>query len=222
MNPYSHIVVASKLETLVDPENDQEYYWGTIAPDIRYPAAVQRQQTHISSRRIVDYIAHYPHLKSFLQGYLIHCLSDEIELEQIFFRHFPFSIFRSKLSRQKIAVILELYYFEAHRVSKILSGSHNEVLSELGLSAALSAKFSQAISQYVCSSSFESHLSELSELLGLENDSRIDQYLAAAKRFEENWLLKNSLFFGIRTGQISEQIISTVASLYQKNKPTSP
>lgn len=220
MNPYSHIVVASKLETLVDPENAQEYYWGAIAPDIRYPAAMQRQQTHLSSRRIADYIAHYPHLKSFLQGYLIHCLSDEIELRAVFIQHFPFSIFKSRVSRRRVAVILELFYFENEKVNKILSGSHNEVLSELGLSAALSTKFSQSISQYAMSLSLEARLSALSILLGLENNHRIEKYLVAAKGFQKNWLLRNGLFFGIRTGKISEQIVSNVASLYQKNKPT--
>lgn len=216
MNPYSHIVVASKLETLVNPENTQEYYWGTIAPDIRYLSGMQRQQTHIPSERIIGFISQYPHLKSFLQGYLVHCLCDEIELGQVFFQHFPFSILRSIMSRQRVAVILELYYFENERVNKKLSGSHNEVLSELGLSEALSTKLAQSISQYAMSSSFESRISDLSRLLGLENDSRIDKYMAAAKSFQKNRLLKTGLFFGIRKGKISEQIVSMVTTLYQQ------
>jgi hypothetical protein len=216
MNPYSHIVVASKLETLVNPEDASEYYWGAIAPDIRYLAAMQRQQTHVSSERIVGFISRYPHLKSFLQGYLVHCLSDEIDLGQVFFQHFPFSILKSKLSRQRIAVILELYYFENERVNKKLSGSHNAVLSELGLNETQSTKLSQSISQYAMSSSFESRITELARLLGLENDSRIDKYMTAAKQFQKNWFLRNGLFFGIRTGKISEQLVSRVTSLYQQ------
>ncbi|HEU0294440.1 MAG TPA: hypothetical protein VFR47_17000 [Anaerolineales bacterium] len=216
MNPYSHIVVASKLVTLVDPEDTQEYYWGAIAPDIRYLAAMQRHQTHIHPEKIAGFMFQYPHLKSFLQGYLVHCLSDEVELGQVFFQHFPFSILKKRMSRQRIAVILELYYFENERVNIILSGSHNEVLSALGLSASLSTKLAQSISQYAMSSSFEARIIDLSRLLGLENDSRIDKYMAAAKIFQENWLLKNGLFFGIRTGKISEQIVSQVASLYEQ------
>ena len=216
MNPYSHIVVAAKVEAFVNPENLQEYYWGAIAPDIRYLAAMQRQQTHIPSQRIVEFISRYAHLKSFLQGYLVHCLSDEIELGQVFFQHFPFSMFKSKMSRQQIAVILELFYFENERVNKHLSGTHNEVLSELGLSEAESTKFSQSISQYAISSSSQSRLSNLFQLLGLENDNRIDKYLTAAKSFQRNWLLKNALFIGIQTGKISEQIVSMSVSLYQK------
>jgi hypothetical protein len=216
MNPYSHIVLASKLEAFVNPENVQEYYWGAIAPDIRYLAALQRQQTHISSQRIVRFIVQYPHLKSFLQGYLVHCLSDEIELGHVFFQHFPFSILKNKMSRQQIAVFLEFFYFENEGVNKRLSGTYNEVLSELGLSEAVSTKFSQSVSQYAISSSPKSRLSDLFQLTGLENDSRIDKYMSAAKSFQKNWFLKNALFFEIRTGEISEQIVSMVASLYQQ------
>src|SRR6185503_5322806 len=107
MNPYSHLVIASKVEALVDPENAQEYYWGAIAPDIRYLAAMPRNQTHLPSQRIVGFMSRFPHLKSFLQGYLVHCLSDEIELGEVFFQHFPFSILKSKMSHQQLAVILE-------------------------------------------------------------------------------------------------------------------
>ena len=216
MNPYSHIVVASKVETLVHPENTQDYYWGAIAPDIRYLAAMQRRQTHIPSERIVSFISQYPYLKSFLQGYLVHCLSDEIELRQILFQSFPFSFLKGKMSRRQIAVILELYYFENETVGKRVSGSHNDVLSELGINEAQSAKFSHAISQYTAASRLESRLLELCELIGIKNERRIERYMTAANRFQKNWSLKNALFFYIRTGRISERIVSMVVSRYRQ------
>ena len=216
MNPYSHIVVASKLESLVNPENAQEYYWGAIAPDVRYLAAMQRQQTHLPSQQIIALFPQYPSLKSFLQGYLIHCLSDEIELGQIFFKHFPFSALKSKMSRQKIAVILELFYFEKESITPTISSVHNEVLSNLGISKELSEKFSKSIARYIETSSPVSRLSDLFELLGLENDSRVEKYKSAALSFQKNWLMKNGLFFGIKTGKIDEQIVSAVATLYKQ------
>lgn len=176
--------------------------------------ALQRQQTHISSQRIVRYIFNYPHLKSFLQGYLVHCLSDEIELGHIFFQHFPFFILKRKMSRQQIAAILEIYFFENERSNKACL-TYNEVLSELGLSEETSTKFSQSISRYIISSSPKSRLSDLFYLLGLENDSQTDKYMSAVKSFQKNWFLKNALFFEIRTSKISEQIVSKAASLYQ-------
>ncbi len=221
MHPYSHIVIASKLEGLVKPDDLQEYYWGAVAPDIRYVAALPRQQTHIAPERIIEATSQYPDLTSFLQGYLVHCLSDKIELSQVFFRHFPFSVLKNKLSYQQIAAILELFHFENFKASKNISGRYNEFLRGLGLSEMVSAVFSQAMRQYVMASSPQSSLPELFQLIGLENDSRIDQYVAAAQGFQKNWLLKSSLFLGIRTGRISEQIISMAATLYQQTCPAS-
>ena len=130
MNPYSHIVIASQLERQVAPENIPEYYWGTIAPDVRYLAGAQRHQTHISQAEIKQFNVQYPDLKSFLQGYSVHCLADEIDLEEVFDQHFPFSILKSKLSRQHLAVILELFYFENSKTNQEVSGAYNEVLSK--------------------------------------------------------------------------------------------
>ena len=73
MGPYSHIVVAGQLATYIQPENPSEYYWGAVAPDIRYLiAGMPRSQTHISAERILSYRVQYPALRDFVKGYLVH------------------------------------------------------------------------------------------------------------------------------------------------------
>jgi hypothetical protein len=213
MNPYSHIVVASKLVALVQPEDLKEYYWGAVAPDIRYLAAVQRQHTHIPPQRVIDFISRYPNLKSFLQGYLVHCLSDEVDLKSIFFQHFPFSILKSKLSYQHVAVLLELFCLANEKVNTPLSGAHNAVLTELGLDEAVSARLSYSINHYIIALPAEARLSELFRLLGPQNDRRVERYAKVAVGFQQNWLLRNALFLGIRRGKIDEKIVSEVKSL---------
>ena len=213
MNPYSHIVIVSKVERQVAPANLQEYYWGAIAPDIRYLAGIQRDQTHISHQEIAELVAQYPHLNSFLQGYLVHCLSDEISLEEVFYQHFPFLILKSKLSYQHLAVIFELFCLENSKVKKQISGAYNEVLSKLGLSEPNCGKFARFIQQYMASSSFHAYIADWTQLLGLENDKRVDKYISAAERFQKNWLLKNVLFLSIRAGKINEKLVFRVSSM---------
>lgn len=214
MNPYSHVVVASKLESLVQPENLEEYYWGSVVPDIRYPTHMQRERTHLSPQRIFELSCQYPHLRSFLQGYLVHCLCDEIELRTVFLHHFPFSLFEKEIYHQRVAVLLELFYFENEKLNIEVSGVHNEVLAELGLSESASRKFSQFINQYLIASSYEFRVSALFQLLGREHDRRIEKYLRASKSFDKNRLLRSILFLGLRTGKISEEIVSKVAFLW--------
>ena len=83
MIQYTHILIASFLESLIKPENLGDYYWGATAPDVCYLASLRRDQTHLSSKVILDDIIRYPHLKSFLQGYLVHCLTDEVKLKDL-------------------------------------------------------------------------------------------------------------------------------------------
>ena len=213
MNPYSHLVIAAKLEQSMAPEKPSEYYWGAVAPDIRYLAAIQRSQTHLSSQRIAELVRSYPHQSSFLQGYLVHCLADEINLSEIFFRHFPFIFLKSKLSRQQTAVILELYYLENEQIDQEIRGGNNEVLADIGLQAADCERFSEFIEQYMQSKTMDARIQGLVQLLGLENDSRIERYLSAAKRFQKHWLMKRIMFIGIRSGKISEEITFRVSSL---------
>ena len=66
MNPYSHIVIASRLESLVQPQDPPEYYWGAVAPDMRYLAAMRRAQTHLSPQELVAFFDRYPRLESFV------------------------------------------------------------------------------------------------------------------------------------------------------------
>jgi hypothetical protein len=216
LNPYTHVVIASELASLVRPASLPDYYWGAVAPDARYLAALRRERTHLSARRILGYVDSYPHLESFLRGYLVHCLADRIELGPLFYRHLPFRFLKRRLSQRHLAVLLELYCLERRRVQCSLSGTHNEVLDELGLSEPVSARYAQFVGQYVTPSS-ASRLADLAHLLGLENDARVEAYLDAAESLQRNRLLKRVLFRGIRAGRIDEQIVSRVALRYHRS-----
>jgi len=215
MNPYTHIVIASRLESLVQPEDPPEYYWGAVAPDMRYLAAMRRAQTHLPAQQILELGQRYPHLVSFVQGYLVHCLADQLDLGRVFFQHLPFSALKRTLTQRHLAVLLELYYLERQTVNPTLSGTHNEVLSELGLSESVSERFAQAAKQFAMPVAPADPLAS-ARLLGLENDSRIARYAAAGRRFQKSRLLKHALFLGIRAGKIDEQIVSRVAALYRR------
>jgi hypothetical protein len=221
MTPYSHLVVASKLVSLVQPEDLAEYYWGAMVPDIRYLAAMRRQQTHLSAQAIVAWLDRYPHLGSFVKGYLVHCLTDYVDLARIFYRRLPFSVLKHTLTNRHLAVLLELFYRETQPASWPLSGTHNEVLDELGLSQAISARFARFAEQYARSTS-RSSLWDMTRMLGLEHDSRIEKYVSAGKRFQSSGLLKNALFLGIRAGKIDAQIVSRVSALYRQSGAAIP
>ena len=215
MGPYSHVILASELEAYIKPDNPQEYYWGAIAPDIRYlVAGLSRSQTHISTEEILGYIGQYPHLKSFFQGYLVHCLSDELNLPKIIQRKFPLSWQKNELSPRHCTIILEFFNIvRVKPVRKSLSGTHNVALSEMGISGEQAAKFAQEINQYITSPSFASLLT-LYQNLGLASNGRIDKYRIAVQQFQRKWFQKNLIFIGLHVGKINKEIASSVKSVF--------
>jgi hypothetical protein len=206
MNPYSHLVIANNIARVIGPENPQQYYWGATAPDIRYLARVPRQKTHITDVEIAKLITRFPHLKSFLQGYLVHCLVDEIDLDAIFFSSLPLSVLKGKLSQEQISIILELYYFENCAFAQDIAGNYNEVLRNLGLNETDCSRFYEFIDRYINSIPDKNQFDNLVQLMGLRNNQRIKGYLSAVERFQRNKVLKSLLFLGIRMGRVRNRI----------------
>jgi len=216
MIPYSHIVVAAQLEPLLSPAEPAEYYWGTVAADMRYPAGVARSQTHLAPEQISAYAAKFPLNKSFLQGYLVHCLADEVDLKVIFGRQLPFLLFKRQLYRSRLAIILEMYHFEQQGVDRQVSGRYNPVLAELGLSEAVCTKFAQSMNIYMKEPTPEGRFSTLFKMMGMVDEGKENSYKSAAERLQKNTLLKGAMFAGIRYGKICEKIVAEVEGMARK------
>ncbi len=64
---------------------------------MRYLAGLPRQQTHLPRAAIRAWLPAYPALHSFILGYQVHCLLDEIDLARVVGRAFPFNLLRALL-----------------------------------------------------------------------------------------------------------------------------
>lgn len=214
MGPYSHIILASKLEHYIKPGDHREYYWGAIAPDSRYIVnGMNRNHTHISPGEILNYVDQYPHLKPFLQGYLVHCVSDLIDLSKIIRSNFPFIWQKEELSSQQCTVILELLnILRIKSVRKSLSDKYNIVLSELGIGEEQAKRFALEMSCYLSSPSFVS-LVALYQNLILINNGKLEKYNLTVQRLQQNWLRRNIIMLSLHVGRINEEITSMVKSI---------
>jgi hypothetical protein len=212
MNIYSHLVIADELKSYIQPDNDQEYHWRAIIPDIRNLAGMHRSQTHLSAEQILSNMDQYPGLKSFLQGYLVHSLTDELDLVSIFNTQFPFYLFKKKLTAQHYPVILELFYIEQKNIDAYtISGKHNPMLDALGITTEQSQMYYQLVSGYLANPSFEAAILLIQNLGNISNQ-RIDRYLASATHFQANRMMKGLMFMGIRAGKIHTRLIEEVLS----------
>jgi hypothetical protein len=220
MGPYSHFIMATRVITLVRPQDESEFYWGSIVPDIRYLAGMRRAQTHIDRLRIQEFITRYPHLKSFLQGYRLHCLMDEINLQEEVGKVFPLNVinwlFNGKITQQQITMLVELYFTQTVKTNLSINGGQNEVLAELGIQSSQTDLFLSAMQAYIHSPCLDTSYSTF-QRLGIVNNSSIDRYMGAARNIQKSTLLRSLLLLGVKNAKLPRHAVAQVVkeSLFQ-------
>jgi hypothetical protein len=210
MHPFSHLVIASELEKDIQPRQTNEYYWGAVVPDIRYVTEMERSQTHLSTESILAYMNKYPELDSFIKGYLIHCLTDLVDLHALLNQRILFRPILQSLPYQFVPVMLESYFIEHTKLEIELAAKPNNLLTDLKINAEYISIFSTLIKPFVTNPSFESAL-EFLKTLG-HNNPRIEKYVNAARSFDGNILLKSVLFTLSNIPKLKQQALSEICS----------
>ena len=214
MNSYSHAHFAAQVEPVIRPTDPEAYYWGAVAPDIRYVAMMPRSRTHISNEEITRLMELYPNQRSFLQGYFVHCMLDQIDVACVMASRFPLRFVRRRLPPQLMAVLVEYYYVENFKAAYPIHGTHNEVLEALGIDAFQTRQYANAMNAYLSAPSFDSAIGAF-QALGLLDDQRIDKYRTTAERLQRNWLLKKYLFRVVKNAHFDH----IVAGKFRELKP---
>lgn len=209
---YSHLFVASNLEKRLNPQSREDYYLGAVIPDIRYYCGLSRHNTHLPIEEIVEFGNLYPHLHSFVLGYLVHCGVDELVLTDIVLRRFPFSLIRNRLPPQFTPVLFEYYLLEKIPLQKRVSESSNEMLDDLGIDPTAVLFLSRQLNKFFSAPSCRSELN-VAQNLGLLNHSGVKGYLRAANTIHRNSVLKKLLFASIDLEDVNRQIGSHLFSL---------
>lgn len=218
MGPYSHYVLAAKLEKSIQPENRKEYYWGAVAADIRYLANMRRAQTHLGLDRIKELESCYPHLRSFLSGYQVHVLIDEFEQEDIsrmVSASFPLNLLKKMLRKsiapEQMIMLVEMYYLQSVAVAEPLSGEHNEVLSDLGITPEQTSVYQQALQEYFENRSFDVALTTFQKI-GMIQNSRIEKYKNAFRTMQKRKVMNTLLMLSIKNARLDAQVMEHVRS----------
>ena len=210
MHSYSHLVIAAELEKDIQPRQANEYYWGAVMPDIRYIADMQRTQTHLSAESILEYMNKYPELDSFIKGYLIHCLTDLVDLHALLNQRILFRPILKSAPHQFVPVMLESYFIAHTKLDIQLLAKPNNILTDLKINDDHIRMFSTMIRPFVTNPSFESAL-EFLNTLGRGNPG-IEKYINAARNFDGNILLKSVLFTLSNIPKLKQQVISEIRS----------
>jgi hypothetical protein len=219
MGPYSHFVIANLMKDKISIVDSPEFYWGSIAPDIRhFVTGMQRSQTHLSPLIIRESINLYPQLKGFLLGYLFHCLSDEINILQVLKKKIPYKYQKNRLSNRQATVTLEFFNILRVKPTKEpISGTNNAFLKSIGVSDKDVIRYTREINRYIQFPTIRSALA-FYQTLGFASIDEVERIKLAASLFQSNWLHRNMIMFGLQIGKVNSEITSSILSLYESIK----
>lgn len=182
---YAHLVLAQIAAVRIQPAYLDEFAWGAIFPDIYRLAGMPRSQTHLKKKAIEGLLIDYPEQRSFLQGYRIHLLLDEIDLVKSISLAFPVTQARSFLSQylardlcegnSKLLVEDHFLRRKLHQKPLAVSEKQNDILAKLGLSQDLIEKYAARAKAYlykrpIKNRSVQNRAIELNDLYGIRND----------------------------------------------------
>lgn len=214
MGPFSHYVLARQLLGFVQPEQPDAFLWGALAPDVRYLAGLRREQTHLDQAALAELTARHPACVSFIQGYRVHCLLDEIDIASMLNRPFPagalLRMLRKPLSMQQAAVMVELHFIR-REPGGALTGSHNPILGGLGIQAEQSTAFAQALADYVARPAPETALLAFRHV-GMISDERLARYDHAYRTIRKRPALQVLLAWAVRSARIEQRALAHVHS----------
>lgn len=205
MHIYSHLVVAQALLPHLQPASPAEYYWGAVAPDIRYAAGLRRRQTHRPAKEVRGWLDSAPELRDFVLGYLVHILTDERDAAGALYDRFPIPAVRRRLPRSLAAFLLESAYTESVRLEVQLAGTENCLLAGLGVPQLVLAPFARAANRYASAPSLPLAL-ELLSGLGLDGSPRLERYLRIAGWFERRPRLRRFVASRVDVAQVTRRI----------------
>jgi hypothetical protein len=205
MHIYTHIVLAGELEYHLKPDNPAEYYLGAVIPDVRYLTGITRQQTHLNAAQIMTYLQRYPHLKSFLMGYLVHCEIDLLDLTRVLFERTPLRLLRKLRQIQLAGILIESHYLEQVQFNPSLAQEGNEMLDEIGIDSASVHQFAAGTAQFLQDPSFQTELAALQSARILENP-RARAYFYFLPIFDRSRWLRKILFASVPVAGIANNL----------------
>jgi hypothetical protein len=209
MHPYSHAYLARWLEAMVRPEQPGEYLWGAVFPDVRYLSGLPREQTHLPLPCYPELAVQYPRWRAFLQGCLVHCLLDEVDLGRQVGAAFPLNFVqaftRKPFSRQRLSTLVEFHYLQIGAPLQPCEAAANPLTEAWGVREGDIRDYAQAMQTYLAHPALETGL-EAYQRMGMFENARIAHLVATARRLEARPIVKRMLLWGVQNAHLEAAV----------------
>lgn len=209
---YTHLSIAKLLLSkgliknsvnLNSPSELSRYYLASILPDIRYLMQIDRKVTHPSLFEF-EAAVRFVDQPTFVWGYRIHLIADEIEntfpLRKHIRNHFWFlpNFFLKKISGTVMRLLFELYYMEKIPPDFPLYFEENDFTRRLGIQKGDVEKYQALVQQLLESPDWETITKMLGGNMNIKKYKRLRRYYNSASNFGRSPLFKKLLMLRMR------------------------
>lgn len=214
---YSHLVFADLIRKQIKITNTNDYYFGSVFPDIRYYLKMPRTFTHLGSDEILNYITEYPHEKNFLTGYYFHCLLDEMDVPSFVSDKFLSKLLTNVVTPKVKTVLLEYYFKEKVSGFEPLVHLENDITSEFTIKSEALKAYTSLLNDYMKTDSLSVIVATL-EKMGLSKFGSVEKYLSAAEFLEHHEHTRHLLFKALDLDTLNELVLTKLesANAFQK------
>jgi len=190
MLQFTHVYVASLLESSRGIKNRGDYYLGATIPDARYFAGVQRERTHISRSEVKPTFGAQCS-DDFLAGYDVHLAFDEYMYDGVnianVVRMFPFFL-RSFFDRSVIEVVFDFYCIERKdTLEKVaISDTYLSALENVGIDGGSFVVFVRTVKNMLGGGFFRAFRDEMMNDPRFRNNPRLTRLDKAVQFVEKH------------------------------------
>lgn len=214
--PYAHISLAHGCLDYLDVADRDEFYLGAISPDMRYFTRRPREQYHISLERLDELVLQSNASESFVLGYKVHLIVDEIwytEEMNNHYRNMFISPIRKMLSPKLLESALEYFCLTKRPVSTRLKVRENGLMQRLDVTLEDVTKAVNAMQTYIDRRSLQIGL-DIAQGTGLYSNERLDQMRALSSMVENSRIRR--LLVDIIVNPPSKQIYNYIITQVRK------
>jgi hypothetical protein len=207
LQPYSHFAIAAQLEAELRPATPAHYYWGAVAVDIRVTAGLPRERTHLSPEKVLEFCVKYPSLKAFTQGYMVHILSDLVDVQALVNKRPLMRLILRKNGPKFAQNLLEEFYITRRKVQKPVTIQHNKMLNDLGISRENVTSEAEFMRPYLQEPDYKITLAYLQKVA---NGLNLGQTGREVERLHKSTLVKPILFYLSDLDKLNQEVLMQI------------
>jgi hypothetical protein len=157
--------------------------------------------------QVLEFQIKYPQRKAFIQGYMVHILADLVDVQALIRQRPLMPLILQRNSPKFAQYIIESFYLTKRKVHQPVAIQHNEMLTELGISAEIVATEAKLMGPYLQNADYTVALTYLRQN---GNGKSPNPGIREIERLHTDFLVAPVLFYLANMDKLNQQVLAQI------------